>query len=138
MVCLVNRQRTERGLPSLRANRDLDRSAQRWTREMVNHHEFTHGSDFAARISRSGYDWSWAGENIATGYATPSAVVRAWMGSTGHCENILDPSFRAVGTGVSRRAAAADAPGTWTQDFGLRIGQRSPSGNYGPADGCPY
>jgi uncharacterized protein YkwD len=138
VVCLINRQRRGHGLPALRANRDLDHSAQGWTRNMVVHHDFTHGSDFASRITRAGFHWSAAGENIATGYATPSAVVRAWMASTGHCQNILDPSYRAVGTGVSARAAVTDAPGTWTQDFALRMGQAPASRNTGPEAGCPY
>ena len=104
---------------------------------MVRDHEFTHGTDFSARISDAGFDWSQAGENIATGFRTPAAVVRGWMRSTGHCENILDPDYRYVGTGVSA-ARTIVAPGTWTQDFGLRMGQRAPSGNHGPEDSCPF
>jgi uncharacterized protein YkwD len=105
---------------------------------MVTRHWFTHGSDFAGRITAAGFRWSQAGENIATGYRTPSSVVRGWMASTDHCQNILDPSYRAVGTGVSRGAAIPSDPGTWTQDFGLRMGQRPASHNTAPADGCPY
>ena len=138
VVCLINRQRIGRGLPALRANTDLDRSAERWTLEMVSHHEFTHGSNFASRITAAGFHWSQAGENIAAGYPTPASVVRGWMASAGHCENILDPSYRDVGTGLSPGAAIASAPGTWTQDFGLPIGQRPSSDNTGPAAGCPY
>lgn len=137
VVCLINRQRTSRGLPALTADSKLDRSAQGWTDVMVAHHEFTHGADFAERITAAGFHWSQAGENIATGYPTAASVVAAWMRSTGHCANILDPGFRYVGTGVSRRATIV-SPGTWTQDFGLLMGQRAPSGNEAPAAGCPY
>jgi uncharacterized protein YkwD len=137
VVCLINRQRTSRGLPALSANSSLDRSAQAWTNEMVSHHEFTHGANFAERISTAGFRWSQAGENIASGFPTPASVVAGWMGSTGHCENILNPTFREVGTGVSRGATVV-SPGTWTQDFGLLMGQHPASGNHGPAAGCPY
>jgi uncharacterized protein YkwD len=137
VVCLINRQRTSRGLPALTADSKLDRSAQGWTNEMVSHHEFTHGADFAERISAAGFHWSQAGENIATGYPTPDSVVTAWMRSAGHCVNILDPAFRYVGTGVSRGATIV-SPGTWTQDFGLLMGQRAPSGDRAAAAGCPY
>ncbi|MFZ0385190.1 MAG: CAP domain-containing protein [Solirubrobacteraceae bacterium] len=137
VVCLINQQRTSRGLPVLIADSKLDRSAQAWTDEMVAHHEFTHGADFAERITAAGFHWSQAGENIATGYPTPASVVAGWMRSAGHCENILDPAFRYVGTGVSRGATIV-SPGTWTQDFGLLRGQRAPSGNRAPAAGCPY
>jgi uncharacterized protein YkwD len=137
VVCLINRERTSRGLPALAASSKLDRSAQGWTNELVSHHEFTHGADFAVRISAAGFHWSQAGENIATGYPTPATVVAGWMGSTGHCENILDPAFRDVGTGVNAGATVV-SPGTWTQDFGLPAGQRPASSDGAPAAGCPY
>jgi len=140
VVCLINQQRRMRGLPGLRENQRLNRSAQGWTNVMVNDRDFSHGADFSARISAVGFDWSTAGENIATGYRTPVAVVKAWMASTGHCQNILNPDYRYVGTGVSNRSIAgfSTLAGTWTQDFGLLMGQSDPSRNWGPAEGCPY
>lgn len=140
VVCLINQQRRSRGLPGLRQSAQLNRSAQGWTNTMVSLRDFSHGADFAARISAVGFRWSSVGENIATGFNTPAAVVRGWMASTGHCQNILDPRFRSVGTGVSRRPIAGVGPGggTWTQDFGLGMGQSPASGNWGPAQGCPY
>jgi uncharacterized protein YkwD len=140
VVCLVNQQRHSRGLPGLRENSRLNRSAQGWTNVMVTHRDFSHGADFAARISAVGFDWSNVGENIATGYSTPTAVVKAWMASKGHCQNILNPMYRYVGTGVSDNSIAGYSTlgGTWTQDFGLLMGQHAASGNWGPAEGCPY
>jgi uncharacterized protein YkwD len=139
VVCLVNVQRTERGLPLLRANRRLNHSSQHWTNVMVFEREFTHGTNFTGRISAAGYDWSDAGENIATGFSTPARVVGAWMASQGHCRNILTPTFAVVGTGVSALGVAGYGKlGTWTQDFALWMGARPPSNNWGPADGCPY
>jgi uncharacterized protein YkwD len=139
VVCLINEQRTERGLPALRAARKLNRSAQRWTNAMVSSGHFGHG-DFTRRFAAVRYDWQNAGENIATGYPSPRRVVAAWMASAEHCRNILDPSFRDVGTGerpVPVRGWAT-RPATWTQDFGLRTGQPGRSRYEGPAGGCPY
>jgi uncharacterized protein YkwD len=140
VVCLINQQRTSRHLPALRAHRMLDRSAQKWTDAMVSSGQFTHGVNFAGRISAAGFDWSSAGENIATGFQTPHDVVAAWMASTDHCQNILDPTYADVGTGLSTHPVGnfASGPSTWTQDFALWMGHRAPSGNYGPAHGCPY
>jgi uncharacterized protein YkwD len=140
VVCLINQQRRERGLPGLDASSRLDRSAQGWTNVMVTRRDFTHGTDFSARISAVGFDWSNVAENIATGYKTPAAVVRAWMASSGHCQNILSPVYREVGTGVRDLPIAgySSHAGTWTQDFGLLMNQHVDSGNYGPADSCPY
>jgi uncharacterized protein YkwD len=138
VVCLVNQERARRHLPGLVDNGRLDRSAQGWTNEMVTHRDFTHGADFASRISAVGFNWSNVAENIAAGYHTPAQVVRAWMQSTGHCQNILSPVYRMVGTGVSPGGTSAQANGTWTQDFGLWMGQHAASADYGPAEGCPY
>ena len=140
VVCLVNLERHTRGLPSLRENPRLNRSAQGWTNVMVTHRDFSHGADFASRISAVGFDWSNVGENIATGYSTPVAVVKAWMASKGHCQNILNPVYRYVGTGVSDSSIAgySSLAGTWTQDFGLLMGQHAASGSWAPAEGCPY
>lgn len=138
VVCLVNRQRTSRGLPALRTDRRLNRSAQSWTDKMVREDRFTHGSRFAARISAVGFDWSIAGENIAAGFATPRQVVTGWMASAGHCQNILSPDFSRVGTGVLDRGVIGTGAATWTQDFALPMGARMPSHKTGPADGCPY
>lgn len=140
VVCLINQERAAHGLPPLRANDRLDSSAQTWSNRMVATHSFTHGTNFAARISAAGFRWSSAGENIATGFVTPRQVVNGWMGSTGHCENILNPTYRDVGTGVNRHAIGgyATSPATWTQDFALPMGKSAPSRSWGPADHCPY
>jgi len=140
VVCLINEQRTSRHLPALHASRLLDRSAQGWTNAMVSSDVFSHGTNFAGRISAAGYVWRAAGENIATGFQTPAGVVRAWMASTGHCQNILNPTYGNVGTGISRRPVSgwASGAGTWTQDFALSMYKSPPSANWRPAGGCPY
>jgi uncharacterized protein YkwD len=138
VVCLINVQRSAHRLPGLRESSRLDQSAQNWTDRMVNAGQFTHGTNFWNRISAVGYDWSNVGENIATGFSTPRQVVDGWMASTGHCQNILAPQFANVGTGVDTKHLASYGPSTWTQDFGLPMGQHAPSHNSAPARGCPY
>jgi uncharacterized protein YkwD len=139
VVCLINKQRTARHLPALQEQSQLERSAQGWTNTMVAHDDFTHGAEFWTRIQAAGFDWQFAGENIASGFATPREVVTAWMASQGHCRNILDPQYASVGTGISSRAVGSAASGaaTWTQDFGTTLAQHAPSDNWGPANSCP-
>jgi uncharacterized protein YkwD len=138
VVCLINRQRADHHLPVLSASPKLDRSAQRWTNAMVSDEQFSHGTAFMDRISAVGFDWTNAGENIATGYKTPASVVSAWMASPGHCANILNPLYREVGTGVMNRMihGTSNVNGTWTQDFGRLMSQRALSQNFGPARAC--
>ena len=142
MVCLIDQARISRQLPPLRTSPLLNHSAQSWTDVMVATGNFSHGpgNAFALRISAAGYDWQAAGENIASGYPTPRSVVRAWMASSDHCHNILDPFFRDVGTGVNTGSVpgVSSGPATWTQDFALSAHQSALSGNRGPMNGCPY
>lgn len=139
VVCLINRQRTERGLPPVTVSAKLNTVAQRWSGSMVAHDDFSHAR-FVARIDAVHYDWQVADENIATGYLTPNQTVTAWMASPDHCQNILDPEVRNVGTGEDPAPVRgwASGPSTWTQDFGLTMSQSPPSGNYRPQRHCPY
>jgi uncharacterized protein YkwD len=101
---------------------------------MVAEHFFGHvapnGSTLRARVSASGYlrgarAWS-AGENIAWGAgrdATPASIVRAWMNSPGHRENILTAGFRDIGIGIALGApggAGGLRAATYTTEFGSR------------------
>lgn len=139
VVCLINKERSAHGVPSLHSSGALNRAAQAWTDTMVAINSFTEG-DPGARISAVGFNWSTVGENIATGFRTPRQVVAAWMASPSHCQNVLDPIYVDVGTGVNKNAVGSFSrrPGTWTQDFGLPMGRRAPSHNWGPAQHCPY
>jgi uncharacterized protein YkwD len=107
---------------------------------MVSAKQFTHGLDFASRISAAGYVFQAAAENIGTGLPTPTAVVRAWTHSVDHCRNMLTPTYRDVGTGVRPAPVKgwASGPSTWTEDFGLSMLASAPSQDWGPANGCPY
>ncbi|HZU60375.1 MAG TPA: CAP domain-containing protein [Solirubrobacteraceae bacterium] len=140
--CLVNQQRLRFGLPPMKVSRNLNRSAQKWSDQMVATGNFTHGSDaaFRKRLLAAGFNWAQAGENIATGYLTPRDAVAGWMASPDHCKNILDPDYREMGTGENRApvGASASGPATWTQDMGLLMSQSPASGDHGPENGCPY
>jgi uncharacterized protein YkwD len=134
-VCLLNRRRAARGMPRLRINRRLSRAARRHTRDMVRRGYFGHtsprGVDMLSRIKRTGYlgggvrSWT-VGENIAWGQkhrGSPRSIVRAWMRSSGHRHNILNPGFREMGIGVVAAAPGRrhrPAAATYTTTFGGR------------------
>lgn len=125
-LCLLNEQRQAAGLAPLQDSRPLNRASQRHARDMARKHYFAHGN-FVSRIRAAHYlhgRRSWTlGENIAWGtysYATPAAIVDAWMHSPPHRENILNPVFHQIGIGVARGApVAGQADGaTYATDFG--------------------
>jgi len=134
-TCLVNVERTQRGLGKLRPNRRLVKAARRYAHAMVANQFFDHvspsGSTPLDRIKATGYlrnanGWT-IGENLAWGsgeLATPANIVKAWMKSAGHRENILRQSFTELGMGVALGAPVdlydADAGGTYATSFGSR------------------
>ena len=117
---LVNRERTKAGCTQmLRTDERLRNAARAHSADMAKQNYFSHvgldGSTFVDRIARAGYPrQSAAAENIAYGYATPADVMRGWMNSEGHRNNILNCSSRAIGVGLAYRG---NTP-YWTQDFG--------------------
>jgi uncharacterized protein YkwD len=108
----TNQHRTDRDLRALRQNACLQRFATRWAAKMGRGVGLEHQS--LQPIMRR-CDLTMAGENIAFGYPTGRAVVRGWMHSQGHRENILRPQFRLMAIGAYR-----DGDGRWwsSQVFG--------------------
>lgn len=119
VVTLTNNRRRNHGCRALARHSALDRAAQTHTRKMANRNRLSHQlpgePSVGVRVRRAGYNWTLVGENIAAGYSTPAAVVRAWMGSRGHRRNILKCAYRHIGVGyaVSDRGVPY-----WTQVFG--------------------
>ena len=56
-----------------------------------------------------------AGENLAYGYETAADVLRGWMDSPTHRENILYPTFTKIAISVY---VADDGTYYWSQEFG--------------------
>ena len=133
VLCLLNRERTRRGLSRLRGNDRLERAATSHSRDMVRRDFFDHvspgGTSPAARVRQTGYlsgarGWM-VGENIAWGtfeYAAAAHVVDVWMHSPGHRANILRDQYRDIGIGIALGAPGHDDEGaTYTTEFGTRL-----------------
>lgn len=132
VLCLINRIRLHYDLDPLAYNLELRTSASAHSVSMVVHGYFAHegpGGSMDSRISRAGYLASASsfsiGEDIGGGQGTngsPMAVVRDWMHSPPHRENILDSGFRDAGVGVARGFpfGGSTRAATYTVDFGAR------------------
>ncbi len=128
-LCLINAQRAAHGVRALRLDARLNLSSVRHSRDMVAHRYFAHesrsGARFSARIARTGWmsgrgRWS-VGENLAWGsgvLATPRWIVRAWMQSTEHRQNMLSPRYHVIGIGIVSGTPSGAAGSTYTADFG--------------------
>ena len=134
-LCLLNEQRARHGLGRLRAHRSLQGAAQRYAGAMARGDFFSHvsptGSTLEQRIRKGTRYLAHAlryeiGENIAWGeggLSKPRAIVAAWMASPGHRANILRPTFREIGIGITSGAPVPGLTGpaaTYANAFGTR------------------
>ena len=134
LVCLVNAERTDRGLKPLKADADLAQAARRHTNDMVQRSYFAHISPFgdsvgdrarAAGYGAPGDRWL-VGENLAWGTgrrATPGWVVDAWLDSDKHRRIMLRPEYKEFGIGAvagAPKRTSSGLPGaTYALEFGV-------------------
>jgi uncharacterized protein YkwD len=107
--------------PALAWNNRLTEAAAVHSNDMVTANFFDHtgsgGSTAGSRVTAAGYNWRTVGENIAAGYPTVNAVVDGWIGSEGHCANLLNAAFTEVGLACVTGTAANPYGTYWTMDL---------------------
>ncbi|WP_020599856.1 CAP domain-containing protein [Spirosoma panaciterrae] len=107
----------------LTLNSRLNGASDKYAVDMATYNYFSHtgrdGSQPWDRMTTEGYVWSSAGENIAAGYPTARSVVDAWLSSTIHCQNIMNPDYRNLGVGYSYNSKSTFKH-YWVTDFGTR------------------
>jgi hypothetical protein len=122
---LVNVERAKVGLNPLCLSTQLTQAAQVHSNDMATNNFMSHtgsdGSSAAVRVDRTGYKFSWRGENVAAGQASPAGVMDSWMNSPDHRANILRPEFTELGVGYALNSNA-QFKHYWTQVFGTPIG----------------
>jgi uncharacterized protein YkwD len=103
---LTNKEREKANLPPLKPNPMLFEAARAHSANMARKGEMTHeldGKNPAQRVQATGYEYSWVGENIASGVNwSLDSVVQGWMNSKPHRDNILNDKFEEIGLGVAR------------------------------------
>jgi uncharacterized protein YkwD len=120
VINLINQKRAAEGLPGYSNQSQLTSAARTHSDDMACNNFFSHtspttGSPFD-RITAAGYGYSAAGENIAAGYGSPSALVEGWMSSAGHRANILSEGFTQIGIGYAYWGES-DYGAYWTAVF---------------------
>ena len=108
LLSATNNERTQRGLGSLAVNSLLTQAAQAKAQDMANRNYWSHntpdGEEPWVFITRTGYQYMAAGENLAYGFLNSSDTVVGWMNSPGHRANILNSDYSEVGFGIVNSA----------------------------------
>jgi uncharacterized protein YkwD len=107
----TNAERSNAGVPALRASGRLNQAAQLHADQMARLGRLDHvlsGAQYPRpedRLAAAGYQWSSYAENIAMGQTSAAAVMDAWMHSSGHRANILSTNVTEIGVGFARDSA---------------------------------
>ncbi len=104
LVDLLNKDRQDRGLKALTDNAILDQAAQKKAQDMVAKNYFAHISPKGITpwfwFLQAGYNYKYAGENLAVGFVDSQEVFNAWLNSPGHKANLVNPNYKDVGTAI--------------------------------------
>lgn len=102
---LTNEERREQNIPALKVNATLTRAAEMKASDMAAKSYFAHTSPEGKTpwywIKTAGYDYSYAGENLAINFTDSKDVTDAWMNSPTHKANIIKGKYTELGTGVA-------------------------------------
>lgn len=104
IVELTNASRAGANDNQLTVNAKLTRAAEAKAADMLANNYFSHTSPAGATpwiwIQKEGYDYNYAGENLAMDFQTTSKMEEAWMASPTHRANILNEKYSEIGAAV--------------------------------------
>lgn len=106
LVNMTNDERGREALGDLTRNALLDAAAEKKAKDMATFGYFEHDSPTGITpwywFGEVGYDYAYAGENLAVHFTDSEDVVRAWMKSPGHRANIMNGKYTEIGIGTAK------------------------------------
>ena len=105
VIELTNAERKKADLPPLTPNPKLFAAARAHAANMAKQGKMEHildGKNPYERIKEAGYKFRVAAENIARSQGDLDDVMKGWMNSKAHRENILAPEFTEIGLGLAK------------------------------------
>lgn len=111
----MNGRRRAALLPPLRQDPRLNLAAEDRMRDMEDQAYWAHTSPDGRSpfdwLRPRGYDYWFAGENLAAGFETAEILVEGWMESPGHRENIMGPLYQECGIAIIEGGTAGKSVG---------------------------
>lgn len=130
IVRMVNNARQTEGLPALVVNDQLTEAAEWKAEDMTANNYFAHTSPKGLTpwywIEKSGYDYKYAGENLAINFTNAEEEQKAWMTSPTHRQNILNNHFLDIGVAVKKIDYQGVSTIIAVQIFGSQTGDKIP------------
>jgi len=118
----TNQERQAKGLSTLKENSALDQAAQAKAKNMFEENYWAHfspsGKDPWGFIKGAGYGYTYAGENLARNFYNAEDVVKAWMNSPSHRDNLLNSHYQEIGIAVAEGTLQGQQTTLIVQMFG--------------------
>jgi len=125
LIELTNAERAKHNLPRLNENEVLSRAAYMKALDMANNGYFSHvspsGIDPWHWFERAGYNYKYAGENLAIGFLDSKEVQDAWTASPTHEANIVNGKYREIGIAVLKANYQGNPATIVVQMFGSKL-----------------
>jgi hypothetical protein len=141
LLTYTNQKRQENGLKPLAMNGQLAQAAEQKASHMLANNYWAHvapdGTTPWYFIKNSGYEYLYAGENLARGFTTASDVVNAWMNSPTHRENMLSSNYDDVGFAIQTGTLTGSDTILVVQELGRKYGGQSEVADVGAAQTTP-
>ena len=122
LIELTNIERQKMGLSPVSENTALDQAAALKAQNMFQENYWAHFApsgktpwDF---ILGAGYKFTVAGENLAKNFSSSDDVVKAWMASQTHRDNLLNPKYQDIGIAVEEGVLNGQKTILVVQEFG--------------------
>lgn len=102
---LTNAERQSQKLGTLKENALLNKAAALKAADMATYGYFAHTSPAGKTpwywLNQVGYQYQYAGENLAINFSDSKDVTNAWMKSPTHKANIVKENYTEIGTGIA-------------------------------------
>ncbi len=121
---LVNELRATNGLGALNWNDNLSSAAKLKADDMVSNNYFEHTSPTGRNawdfLLSSGYNYKFAGENLAIDFTNITDAQKAWENSPTHLKNILSADYSDFGLAETEGNIAGRETHIYVQLFGAK------------------
>lgn len=137
VIQLVNKERFSQGLNVVAENSLLSGAAREKINNMIEKNYFAHTSPGGLSpwhwIEKSGYDYQYAGENLAINFTNTEDQHKAWMTSATHRKNILNSGYKEIGVAVAEGKLEGRSSIITVQFFGTQAGAADSAKSAKPA-----
>ena len=124
ILVLVNEERGKENLSPLTLNPELTIAAAKKGTDMFGKNYWAHISPTGTTqwqfITDSGYQYAYAGENLAKSFNTSEEVVNAWINSPTHRANIMKKEYTDIGLAIMNGSLNGEETTLVVQEFGAR------------------